>query len=88
MLGAGKQGGETGHLLEHQPLPFALDPEPAPGHHVFGRFGANDQHAAHAVRRRRVVDGPIAIGPVDLFELAVRVMGTRWFSRQVARPPT
>ena len=38
---------------------------------MFGRLGANDQHAAHAVRRRRVVDGPIAIGPVDLFELAV-----------------
>ena len=44
---------------------------PASRKDLFGRFGAHHQDAANAIGRIFVIDGTVAIGPVDVLEPTV-----------------
>ena len=71
MLGPRQHGGEPRHLLQGQLLAFALGRQLAARKDLFGGLRAKDQDPAHPVGRGVVVDGAIAVGPVDVLQTAV-----------------
>ena len=44
---------------------------PPLGQDLLSGLGANDQHATDAMRRVRLIDGSIAVGPIDVLQGAV-----------------
>ena len=71
MVSPAKHRHETRRLLEELRHMLDIFGRPAPQQDLLGRFGAHHQDAADAIGRIFVVDGSVAIGPVDLLEPAV-----------------
>lgn len=71
MVRAAQHGHEAGRLRKHLRQTLALLVDAARGQHLLRGFGADDEHAAHAAGCTVVVDRAIAVGPVDLLQLAV-----------------
>ena len=71
----------VGRLFEELREAFALGGDPALGQNLLRGLGADDQHATHAVRRGRLIDGSETVGPVDLLQLAVAHDGHELRSR-------
>src|SRR6185312_7038019 len=69
VLGPAEHGEKSGRLLEEIGEPFPLSVQLLTGGDAVGGFGAHDQSAAD--RTAGVADGAVAVGPVDVFELAV-----------------
>ena len=67
MFRAGQARHEGGGLFEELGEPLAFLAGAAGGEDLLGGLGADHQDAADAVRRVIIVDGTVAVGPVDVF---------------------
>ncbi len=71
MIRAAEHAGKARHLVEKRLLAHTLLFGQLQALDLLRRFRTDDEHTAHARRRRRIVDRAIAIGPVDVLEFAV-----------------
>jgi hypothetical protein len=81
--------GEKGRrLIEQLHEALALLRELARGQHVFGRFGADDEDASHAVRRVWFIDRAVAVRPVHVLHRAMAQDGQQLIRCHVAPLPS